>query len=188
MVTYSPNYKKLILEIEKIFSKAEFELETAHSLDTFKWVKKIDKNASESLQIAALSHDIDRGIKPKTTRSEGETYDSYKKRHAKRSSQLISKLMAKYGYSKDLIDTTSRLVENHEVGGDVENDVLMDADSISFFSCNLDWYFRYKGLNRTKDKIIFMYKRATPRAKQIIKTIKIKKNKQLQEICREIFN
>ena len=187
MIIYSSNFKKLKSEIEKIFSKAKFKLETAHSLDTLKWVKKIKKDANESLQIAALAHDIDRGFKPKIERMEGETYGNYKKRHAKRSSQLISKLMAKYDYSKDLIDTTSRLVENHEVGGDIETDILMDADSISFFSCNLEWYFKYKGLDRTKDKIIFMYKRATPRAKQIIKTIKIK-NIELQEMCRGIFN
>jgi hypothetical protein len=139
------------------------------------------------LQIAALAHDIDRGFKPKNKRAEGETYDDYKKRHAKRSSQLISELMVKYGYSKDLIDKTIYLVKNHEVGGDIEADILMDADSISFFSCNLEWYFRYKGFDRTKGKIMYMYKRATPRSKQIIKTIKIK-NKELQKMCRVIFD
>lgn len=187
MTTYSPSFKKLKSEIEKIFSRAEFELEGAHSLDTLKWVKKINKGADESLQIAALAHDIDRGIEPKITRIDGESYENYKKRHAKRSSQLISKLMTKYGYSKDLIDKTSHLVENHEVGGEIESDILMDADSISFFSCNIEWYFRYRGLDRTKDKIIFMYKRSTPRAKQMIKTIKIK-NKELEKICQTIFN
>jgi len=186
MVNYSPNFKKLKSKILKILSKAEQELEIVHSFDTLKWVKEIDKNASESLQIAALAHDIDRGIKPKVIRADQETYDNYNKRHAKRGSLLIVKLLNKYNYSKDFINKTSHLVENHEVGGDTETDILMDADSISFFSCNLDWYFKYKGLDKTKDKIFFMYQRATPRAQKIIKSIKIK-NKYLQSLCQDIF-
>ena len=186
MINYSSNFKKLKSEIAQILSKAEFELENAHSLDTLKWVKKIDKNASESLQIAALAHDIDRGISPRICIETNETYDGYKARHAKRSSQLIADLLLKYNYPKDFIKRTSLLVEKHEVGGDKEIDILMDADSISFFSCNLDWYLNYKGITGTKDKIIFMYKRATPRAKQMIKKIKIK-NKILYDLCQEIF-
>jgi hypothetical protein len=187
MLRASPNFNKIKSELKAIFSKAEFELEGAHSTDTLKWVKKIDANASESLQIAALSHDIDRAVGQRIKREEKETYDDYKKRHAKRSSQLITELMTKYGYPKDMIKKTSLLVENHEVGGDKETNILMDADSVSFFSCNIEWYFRYKGREGTKDKIIFMYKRATPRAKQMIKTIKIK-NEILRKMCNDIFS
>jgi len=186
MIIYSPNFKKLKSEIAEILSKAGFPLENAHSLDTLKWVKKIDINAGECLQIAALAHDIDRGFDPKITRGTNETYDDYKKRHAKRSSQLIAELMNKYDYPENMVKKTSLLVENHEVGGDKETNILMDADSVSFFSCNIEWYFKYKGLEGTKDKILFMYKRATPRAKQMIKNIKIE-NKELQSMCKDIF-
>lgn len=186
MINHSQNFKKLKSEIAKILSKAGFPLENAHSLDTLKWVKKIDVSASECLQIAALAHDIDRGVNPKITREINETYDDYKKRHAKRSSQLIAELMTKHGYPEDMVKNTSLLVENHEVGGDKEINILMDADSVSFFSCNIEWYFKYKGLEETKDKVLFMYKRATPRAKRMIKTIKIE-NKELQSMCKDIF-
>ena len=189
MLNNSSNFNKLKSELADIFSKAEFELEGAHSLDTLDWVKKIDPNAGESLQIAALAHDIDRGIKPKIKRKENETYDDYKTRHAKRSSQLIAWLMAKNDYSKELIKETGRLVENHEVGGDKETDILMDADSISFFSCNIDWYYNYKSrnLDETKKGIKYKYERATPRAQKLIKSIKIQ-NRALKDICEEIFN
>lgn len=188
MTTYSPNFKQLRLELSEIFSKAEFELEGPHSLDTLEWVKKIDSNPTEALQIAALAHDIDRGIKPMVKREEDETYEDYKERHAKRSAQLIAKLMTKYDYPKDLLDKTSHLVRNHEIGGDIETDILMDADSISFFSCNIDWYYKHKNkdLEETKKGIKYKYERATPRAKKLIKTIEIK-NKLLSDLCREIF-
>jgi hypothetical protein len=186
MMNHSSNFNRLKLEIAKILSKTEFKLENAHSLDTLKWVKEIDTNANEYLQIAALAHDIDRGVSPRIIRETNEEYSDYKKRHAKRSSQLIADLMLKYNYPKNLINKTSHLVKNHEVGGDTETTILMDADSISFFSCNLEWYYKYKGLEETKNKIMFMYKRATPRAKQIIKEIKIK-NKILYNLCQEVF-
>lgn len=188
MADFSKNFNNLKSEIVKIFSKAKFELEGAHSLDTLKWVKKIDINASESLQIAALAHDIDRGVAPKITRAENETYNEYKMRHAKRSSQLVAKLMIKYGYPKDLVEKTSHLVEEHEVGGDKETNILKDADSISFFSCNIEWYYNYKNkdLEETKREILYKYQRAAPRARKMIKTIKIK-NKVLQSLCKDAF-
>lgn len=189
MPLYSKNFKGLKSELVEIFSKAEFELEGTHALDTLEWVKKINPNAEEALQIAALAHDIDRGIKPRVKRQENETYDDYKKRHAKRSALLIEKLMVKHNYSKDLINKTIYLVENHEIGGNKETDILMDADSISFFSCNIDWYYNYKNKNleETKKGIKYKFERATPRAKELIKTIEIK-NKVLKEMCKEVFN
>lgn len=188
MVNCSPNFKKFKSEIIKILSSAEFELEGAHSIDTLKWVKKIDINASELLQIAALAHDIDRGISPRVTREENETYNDYKARHAERSAQLVDDLMTKYSYSKDLIKKTVLLIKKHEVGGNRETNILKDADSISFFSCNIEWYYNYKNrdLEETKREILYKYKRATPRAKKMIRTIKIK-NKVLRDICKDIF-
>lgn len=188
MKIYSSNFEKLKLEIENIFSTAEFELEGAHSRDTWEWVMKIDKNSDEALQIAALAHDIDRGVKPKIMRLEGETYDDYKVRHAKRSAEIISKLMIKHGYDIETIRKTTRLVENHEVGGDRETDILMDADSVSFFSCNLEWYFNYKKKNydETKREIIYKYERASLRARQMIRKIEIT-NKVLNDLCNEVF-
>src|SRR3989338_5292771 len=38
--------------------------EKNHALDVYKWVKEIKKNASTTLKIAALFHDIDRIITP----------------------------------------------------------------------------------------------------------------------------
>jgi len=61
MTNLSQNFDGLKSEILDTLSKAEFELEHDHAVDTLRWVKKIDNNASEHLQIAALTHDIERG-------------------------------------------------------------------------------------------------------------------------------
>ena len=188
MINNSKNFKKIKSDIANIFLNAEFELEGDHSLDTLRWVKKIDKNASESLQIAALAHDIDRAIPPKVTRNAGETYDSYKTRHSQRSSELIVDLMKKYNYPNKLIEGTKLLIKKHEEGGNSEADILRDADSISFFSCNLEWYYNYKNrdIKEVKREIIYKFQRATPRAQGLIKSIKIK-NTILKDLCEDIF-
>lgn len=188
-MSQSSNFKKLSSELADIFSNAEFELEARHSLDVLNWVKIIDPNASESLQIAALAHDLDRGIAPMIRKIDEETYDEYKERHAKRSSELIAQLMTKYNFPQSTIKRTVSLVKNHEVGGDDEADILMDADSISFFSCNIDWYYHYKNenLESTTDGIKYKFERATPRAQKIIREVVIK-NKILRDVCNEIFN
>ena len=184
----SQDFGKLKSEILRLLSVAEFDLEEAHAKDTLAWVKKIDLSASEPLQIAALAHDIERAVKPMVKRKAGEAHPSYKRRHAQRSARILAELMAKHGYKDEFIKRTCSLVEMHEVGGSREADILRDADSISFFSCNIEWYYKYKdkNLDVVRHQVQYKYSRASSRAKELIKTIKIK-NKILSNVCQGIF-
>ncbi len=184
----SKNFTALKSTLLTLLSQAEFELKCEHALDTLKWVKRMASQADEALQIAALAHDLERAVPPMIRRRVNEAHKDYKKRHAKRSALLIMDLMRKQGYSQPLWEKTGLLVENHEIGGDLETDILRDADSISFFSCNIDWYFHYKqgDLELLKKQIAYKYDRASPRARSLIKLIKIK-NPVLSEACRNIF-
>lgn len=185
----SSNFARLSSKLAELFSNADYELEAKHSIDVLNWVKKIYPEAGESLQIAALAHDLDRGVEPKIRKNQDESYDEYKARHANRSSELIEQLMIDFSFPKEIINRTITLVKNHEIGGDKETDILMDADSISFFSCNLDWYYNYKNRNleATKEGIRYKYNRSTPRAQKIIRELTINNNI-LREACIEIFN
>lgn len=181
MIENSKLFNDLKAEILKIFTDKNIATDPAHSVNTYEWLLKLDQNASEELQIAALAHDIDRAIDPSVVQKKDESYDSYKVRHALRSSKLIADLMIKHGYSKNSIEKTSLLVKNHEVGGDKDMNTLADADSISYFDTNIDWYYGVKGPEKTKNKIIFMYQRVSPRAKKIIGSLKFK-NPEIQNI------
>lgn len=157
--------KELIGEIIK---RSETKIDYQHSLSTRNWVLKLDPNASEELQIAALAHDIDRAIPPRVYQQKGERYKDYKQKHAKRSAELIAKLMKESGYASESIVKVVHFVENHEVGGDEEINMLTDADSISYFTNNIESYLASKGNDLTRDKIKFMYVRSSERAKKII--------------------
>lgn len=181
MFENSKLFDDLKAEISKIFADKNLATDPAHSQNTYEWLMKLDDNASEELQIAALAHDIDRAIDPSVIQEENESYDNYKVRHANRSAKLIADLMAKYGYSQDSIKKTSLYVKNHEVGGDKDINTLTDTDSISYFNTNIDWYYEVKGPEKTKVKIIFMYQRVSPRAKKIISSLRFK-NPEIQNI------
>lgn len=161
-------FTELQRELADIITHSDVPTDSVHSLSTRRWLLALHPEASEELQIAALAHDIDRAVPPRTTKEKDETYDAFKERHAKRSAQLIADLMQKYGYDEGAIGKTFRFVERHEVGGDPETDFLTDADSISYFEDNIAEYFRKNGYETTKDKVAFMFVRASDRAKNII--------------------
>ncbi|MCX6726661.1 MAG: DUF4202 family protein [Candidatus Shapirobacteria bacterium] len=187
MIENSKLFNDLKSEILKIFTDKNIATDPAHSINTYEWLKKIDQNASEELQIAALAHDIDRAIDPIIIQEKNESYDNYKARHALRSSKLITDLMIKHRYSQKSVEKTSLFVKNHEIGGDNDTNILTDADSISYFDTNIDWYYEIKGPEKTKDKIIFMYQRVSPRAKKIIISLKFK-NPEIQSIFKKCLS
>ncbi len=153
-------------------SPLDFELK--HSKLTLKWCLYLKPDADNALQIAALAHDIDRAVTGIT-----ETYDlkdyskinEFKAEHAKRSAKIISDLMKKFEFDEKTIEKVNRLVLNHEVGGDKETNILMDADSIAYFDYNINGYFKKNGKEKTKNKVKFMYRRLSEKAKKLVNEI-----------------
>lgn len=164
-------FQKIQKEIREIIKKSGIEEDARHSTLTLEWLLKLEPGASEELQIAALVHDIDRAVQPRVLQVEGELYEKYKQRHANRSAKIIAKLLREYKYSSDSTKKIEKLVAWHEVGGDEEIDLLRDADSIAFFDYNINFYLQRKGTDITKNKIVFMFARASNRAKQVIKEL-----------------
>ncbi|MDD5163712.1 MAG: DUF4202 family protein [Candidatus ainarchaeum sp.] len=173
-------------EIEKILPNSPLAEELVHARLVLKWLLKLNPNAGELLQIAALAHDIDRaftGITEKDLKDYSRI-NEFKKEHAARSAKFICKILDKQGYGKKEIEKVKRLVENHEVGGDKESGLLMAADSIAYFEYNVPFYLKRNGADNTKQKIRFMFNRLPEKAKKIVQKIKFK-NKEVAELFRE---
>ena len=98
--------------------------------------------------------------------------DEFKKEHSIRSANIICDILKKHNYSKDVINKVRHLVEGHEFGGDEEQNILMDADSLAYFDYNIPSYLKRNGRDRTKEKIRFMYKRLTAKGKKLVDEIK----------------
>ena len=170
-----PNFTELEKEVESILSKSSVKTELAHARSARKWLLKLKPDADKALEIAALAHDIERGFEPNydlKTQEKWSNYDEHKRIHSEKSANVISELLKKHGFDKKFIEKVKRLVLKHEVGGDEESDLVMDADSLSFFEENLVQYFEKYGEEKTRKKIKYMYQRMTEKAKKFLEDFK----------------
>ena len=152
--------------IETIISGSSVPEDPVHSKNTLDWLLKLKPDADEALQIAALGHDIERAIDQRKVRREDfEHYDQFKAAHAHNSAEILKEVMLDCGADETLMEQTYDLVRRHEVGGDDRSDLLMDADSISYFEVNLPHYYNRHGWDETKRRCLWGYKRLSEKMK-----------------------
>ena len=58
------------------------------------------------------------------------------------------------------------------MGGDPRSDLLVDADSISYFDVNLPLYHARNSRKETLRRCLWGYERLSPRARSIVATIR----------------
>lgn len=159
-------------KIENQLKKSEEKTDFMHSQLTLKWVLILKPDADIPLQIAALGHDYDRSFPDRERPKFYKTYKEYKQAHAQKSARMISDLMKIGGFTPGEINRTRKLIENHEVGGDGDLQILTDADSLAFFEWNIPYYRKAHSEEDTKNKIIFMYERMSKNGRVFLGQIK----------------
>lgn len=172
--------EKLESEILEVVSNSPFETDLNHAKSTKKWLLKLKPDADYALQIAALAHDIERGVdteKFEKTKDQLKDYKNYKQLHSEKSAKVIVEILEKHNYENEFILKVKNLVLKHEFGGDYETDNLKDADSLSFFEENLEQYYKKFGQDRAEKKVKFMYERMSNKAKKQVKEIELKEPK-----------
>ena len=143
-----------------------------HAENVLEWLLKLKPDADEALQIAALAHDIDRADgKRKIQRADFNDYDQFKAAHAHNSAKILKEILHECQVEQSIVDEACRLVERHEIGGDVHADLLKDADSISYFEVNMPLYFQREGYGETLKRCIWGYRRLSPNMKEICRQI-----------------
>ncbi len=162
--------KSLKIKIKEIINTSPIPTDPSHSENTRDWVLKIKPDASTELQIAALAHDIERGTRKNFPNF--KSYDEYKLYHSKQSAKIMSELMKKYGFYPESVKEVKELVLSHEVGGSEDANILRDADSLSFFENNIEYYYKSMGKEKTRFKINYMYDRCSRESKELIKKMK----------------
>lgn len=170
-------YKKTERFVVNYFSKRGYDRHIKHLKRTVYWVKKLKPNADEALQIAAVAHDMGHARRHRTMHIEikekGFVNKSLLKRHQKESSEIIGDFLKEQGADPKLIKRVKNLVIKHEEGGTRDQNLLKDADSISFFENNIKHFFNDVekfGKPKVRQKIEWMYNRISSRkAKRIAK-------------------
>jgi hypothetical protein len=141
-----------------------------HSRNTLEWLLELDPKADAALRIAALGHDIERAIEGrKVHREDFPTYDAFKAAHARNSARILMEILKECRIEDEAFSReVGRLVSRHEVGGDPRSDLLVDADSISYFDVNLPFYLERGTWEETRRRSVWGYLRLSERARVIV--------------------
>jgi len=170
--------KEQILELLKNNSE-----EDKHAKDTLKWLLILDKNADQIQQICALGHDIERGITPWKTKDFNFTEEEKKKfrdEHSKRSANIITAILKKENFNSEDIQRAENIILKHEFGGNEQENLMRDSDSLANFEWCDDAY-GVENIENLKKTFGGMYKRMSPERRKFIKTITFK-NKEIKEL------
>jgi len=162
-------FEKARVFVMKSFAEKGKPHQMKHFDHTVHWITILKPNADDALLIAAVSHDIERAYrKDDMLENYGKldySDDRFIGPHQIRGAQIIADFLKSQGAQALLIERVSHLVSKHEVGGDEDQNILKDADSISFFECNADRFISHKvkqvGKEKVKAKFEWMFNRIT---------------------------
>jgi len=159
-------------KIRAVIAGSRVPEDPRHADNTLEWLLRLEPDAGDALQLAALAHDIDRAIEEtKVKRAEFDDYDAFKAAHARNGAEILRPILNECGVAGNIVDEACRLVQVHEVGGDPSSDLLKDADSISYFDVNLSLYYQREGWTETKRRSLWGYRRLSARARKIVENI-----------------
>jgi len=112
-----------------------------HLRRTADWLLVLDPDASEPLQLAALTHDMERhfpgGPEQDLSIAPGAGTE-YRREHSERSARIVGEWLRGEGADVATVAEVERLIRVHEAGGDPDADLLQAADSLSFLEVNID--------------------------------------------------
>ncbi len=158
--------------IRSIIAGSNVPEDPLHAENTLEWLLRLDPEAHQALQIAALAHDIERATEDrKVRRADFDDYDAFKAAHARNGANILQEILKQCGVAQSIVEEACRLVGLHEVGGDPHSDLLKDADSVSFFEVNLPFYYQREGRQEAKRRCIWGFRRLSAQIKEVVSNI-----------------
>jgi len=158
------------------FNKIGKPSQIKHFVQAVHWLKVLSPEADEALLVAAIAHDIERAFRQKDVlekkNSAGFTSLEFYRPHEERGAEIIADFLKHQNVNEDFIERVKMLVSRHEEGGNDDQNLLKDADSVSFFETNVSLFLGEKvkedGKEKVKQKFDWMFNRITSeKAKQI---------------------
>lgn len=160
-------------DLAKPLVRADFN----HARDVWQWVLRLDPEASQALQLAALFHDVERLASEADARVEhlAADYQDFKDAHARRGAEMTSIALADAGVPEGIRLRVAEIVAAHEHRTeDREVALLNDADALSFFSLNSPGYADYFGPGQTAKKIAYTWNRMSAAARERLDSIHLR--------------
>lgn len=163
-------YRKSVTFVESSFKRSKFNDELRHFWRTAYWLKKLYPKADEAMLIAAVSHDIERAYRKaiytkKYSRNFLDRYSLYE--HPRGGALIMKKFLLKQGAPKAMVKKVAMMIRGHEIGGNKWQNLLKDADSISYFDKHYRRFIKKTAFiaspQAVREKVDWMYNRITSR-------------------------
>ena len=147
-----------------------------HLRRTADWLLVLEPGATETLRLAALTHDMERHFPggPVLDLSLPAGADIvYQREHPERSARIVGQWLCNEGAQAATVTEVERLIRLHEVGGDSDASLLQAADSLSFLEINIDVPYAWArrgdcGLARARAQHTWMFDRIqVPAAREV---------------------
>ncbi len=129
--------------VKSSFAKGgKFSDELRHFWRTAYWLKKLYPKTDEAMLIAAVSHDIERAFRKWQPKVFTESKSGFMHRpsvlhHCRDGARIIGEFLKKQAAPIQLIRKVEMMIRGHELGGNKLQNILKDADSISYFENQL---------------------------------------------------
>jgi hypothetical protein len=168
-------YHKVVEFVKETYRRAGKEKTIPHFERTVYWVQQLRPESDEALRVAAFSHDIERAIYGDWV--QGSTEVDVLQKHGELSAEVIGGFLRTIDAEEAFISKVKALVAMHEFGGNDEQEVLNEADCISYFETRapihvIVWPDQGVSKAHIRKKFEFMYARLkTERAKKIVRPL-----------------
>jgi hypothetical protein len=161
-MTMESIFNKVEKFVEETYRRAGKEKTIPHFERTVHWVQQLRPDSDEALRVAAFSHDIERAIYGDWV--QGSTDVDVLQKHGELSAEIIGGFLRTIDAEDAFISKVKMLVAMHEFGGNDEQDVLKEADCISYFETRAPihvsiWPGQGVPKEHVRKKFEFMYAR-----------------------------
>jgi hypothetical protein len=178
-------YNKAEQFVIDTLKKVDNQNDIIHAKRTVYWVRQLMPDADEALLVAAVAHDIERAIYGDWKKGSDDP-DALRK-HQNLSATEIEKFLKSENVDGSFIERVKSLVAHHEEGGDDDQNVLCDADCLSFFEDkSLRRVRKWKEQGKTKEEMrknmdYYFSRIITQKAKDIAKKWYDEASKQIEK-------
>lgn len=139
------------------FNKAEKSSQIEHFVRTVHWLKELKPDADEAFLVSAVARDIERAFRQKDVlekiTSVGFTGAEFYRPHEERGAEIIADFLKHQNVDDGFIERVKMLVSRHEEGGNDDQNLLKDADSVSWLETYVSLFLGKILQTRDKEKV-----------------------------------
>lgn len=131
------------IEVAKRWVVDKYPYNRVHLLRTLDWLHQIAPGTQPTVQMAALTHDMERAFPgpDQPVAALGQMNDTnYYKAHSERSARIVGAWLREQQIAPEDVERVEDMIRAHEFGGFPDANLVQAADSLSFLETNINLF------------------------------------------------